>query len=118
MSSPHCTYARYLAEHRALPVQKSLTGAATNDWEYYQPPLYYLLLAPVYAISRRVNDGRTAPVVRSMRMISIMLWAIQAILLLRLLELLLPADIFIKSGALSLFCFLAVVYVPDRGGQQ
>jgi 4-amino-4-deoxy-L-arabinose transferase-like glycosyltransferase len=47
----HMAYARYLAEHRAFPVQghhAAEPGAfARADFEYYQPPLYYLLCMPL-----------------------------------------------------------------------
>lgn len=49
----HLNYVRYLAEHRAFPVQAHHSrepGAfARGDFEYYQPPLYYLVCAPIYA---------------------------------------------------------------------
>jgi hypothetical protein len=39
----HFDVIRYIVEHRALP-------AATANFESYQPPLYYLLAAPLYAV--------------------------------------------------------------------
>jgi hypothetical protein len=40
----HFDVIRYIVEHRALP-------AAAANFESYQPPLYYLLAAPLYAAS-------------------------------------------------------------------
>lgn len=40
----HLDIVKFIVEHRALP-------AATASFESYQPPLYYLLAAPVYAAS-------------------------------------------------------------------
>ncbi len=40
---PHYKYIQYLHYHQQLPVAYSATGENTNDWEYYQPPLYYLI---------------------------------------------------------------------------
>jgi len=49
----HFNYVRYLVQHRALPVQTrhvAEPGAFERaDFEYYQPPLYYLLCAPLVA---------------------------------------------------------------------
>ena len=39
---PHYKYIQYLLDFQKLPVSKSVTDSHTNDWEYYQPPLYYL----------------------------------------------------------------------------
>jgi len=47
----HFAYVRYLADHRAFPVQShhaAEPGAfARADFEYYQPPLYYMVCAPL-----------------------------------------------------------------------
>jgi 4-amino-4-deoxy-L-arabinose transferase-like glycosyltransferase len=51
----HFNYVRYLVEHRAFPVQTrhvAEPGAFERaDFEYYQPPLYYLLCAPLVAVA-------------------------------------------------------------------
>src|SRR5271165_1599115 len=44
----HLDVIKYIVEHRALP-------AATASFESYQPPLYYLLAAPIYAASGNVK---------------------------------------------------------------
>ncbi len=69
----HFKYIQYLAEHRSLPVQTSQTDAPSNDWEYYQPPLYYALLAPFYAFSRQLTENEDVAV-RVLRLVSILLW--------------------------------------------
>jgi hypothetical protein len=49
----HINYVRYLVERRALPIQthhyREPGAFARGDFEYYQPPLYYLVCAPLYA---------------------------------------------------------------------
>lgn len=49
----HVNYVRYLVEHRALPIQthhyREPGAFERGDFEYYQPPLYYLVCAPLYA---------------------------------------------------------------------
>ncbi len=40
----HLEYIRYMSEHRSIPLIR-------EGWQYYQPPLYYALTAPVYALS-------------------------------------------------------------------
>ena len=50
----HLNYVRYLVEQRALPIQKGNVrepGAfERGDFEYYQPPFYYLICAPLVAV--------------------------------------------------------------------
>jgi len=64
----HIHYVRYLAEHRSLPVQtRSVLDAdafETNEFEYYQPPLYYVLAAPAYAAAERAFPGWGAYAIR------------------------------------------------------
>ncbi len=40
---PHFKYIQYIATRGELPQAYSTTEQPTNDWEYYQPPLYYIL---------------------------------------------------------------------------
>ena len=51
----HFNYVRHLVEHRTFPVQTrhvAEPGAFERaDFEYYQPPLYYLLCAPLVAVA-------------------------------------------------------------------
>ena len=50
----HFNYVKYLFENRAFPVQnhtyKDSGALIRNDFEYYHPPLYYLLCTPGYAL--------------------------------------------------------------------
>jgi 4-amino-4-deoxy-L-arabinose transferase-like glycosyltransferase len=49
----HIHYVQYLVEHRAFPIQthhyREPGAFARGDFEYYQPPLYYLVCAPLVA---------------------------------------------------------------------
>ncbi len=51
----HFNYVRHLVEHRSLAVQtrhvREPGAFERGDFEYYQPPLYYLLCAPLLAIA-------------------------------------------------------------------
>jgi hypothetical protein len=42
-SSEHVDYVEYIARHRSLPL-------ATDGWQMFQPPLFYLLEAPWFAL--------------------------------------------------------------------
>src|SRR3990172_5434645 len=44
----HCAYARYLAVHRRLTLPAD-DPEASDIWEKFQPPLYYILTAPALA---------------------------------------------------------------------
>lgn len=69
----HFNYVRFLADHRSFPIQTSRTGADTNDWEYYQPPLYYLVQVPVYILATELFQDKYY-LIRSLRFTSILLW--------------------------------------------
>jgi hypothetical protein len=47
-SDGHTEYITYIAEHLSLPEAK-------KGWEYWQPPLYYLVSAPAYALGKRLD---------------------------------------------------------------
>jgi len=81
----HFQYVRYLAEQRALPVQTSRMNDPTHDWEYYQPPLYYLVLAPVHLLADGLFHDR-AITVRALRLVSILLWGVTLLFALRFLD--------------------------------
>lgn len=83
----HFNYVKYLAEQRAFPVQTHQTDSPTNDWEYYQPPLYYLAQTPVYLAARAVfGEAAQHATVVSLRLFSIALWAAAAWSALRFLR--------------------------------
>lgn len=44
----HYKYITYIGQHHALPVAYSKTDSPTNDWEYYQPPLYYSMMSVMF----------------------------------------------------------------------
>jgi 4-amino-4-deoxy-L-arabinose transferase-like glycosyltransferase len=102
---PHFKYVKYLAENRSLPVQTSQTGSPTNDWEYYQPPLYYLSLTPFYWLSQALFQ-EDAATVRLLRAFSIMLWGITVLFTIRFCESLNVYDVFIKIFVVSMISLL------------
>ena len=115
----HYSYVRYLAEERAFPVQASRTGAASNDWEYYQPPLYYLALVPLYWAADALW-GDPDVTVRLLRLVSIALWGATLWFSARTLDRLLrdpdaespdsgarlPVDEGVRAFALGIVCLL------------
>lgn len=101
----HYNYVRYLAEHRAFPVQTSRTDDPSNDWEYYQPPLYYLSLVPLYWAADTAW-GNPDLTVRLLRGSSILLWGATCWLSHRILDRLRPGDKAVRSFALGLVCLL------------
>lgn len=82
----HFNYVKYLYEHRSLPVQVSRTDDPSNDWEYYQPPLYYMLCLPLYAATRGVFQAPSPVAAQVLRGVSIGCWAITLWVALRLLR--------------------------------
>ena len=101
----HYNYVRHLAENRAFPVQNSRTDDPSNDWEYYQPPLYYLSLVPLYWAAAAAW-GNPELTVRLLRGSSILLWGATFLLSCRILARLRPGDEAVRSFALGLICLL------------
>src|SRR5688572_7628702 len=101
----HFKYVKYLAEHHSLPIQTSLTDSSTNDWEYYQPPIYYILLSPFYLLAERLfqNDFLT---VRVLRGFSIILWGITTLFSFKFLDSLNIHDRFLKIFVIAMVCLL------------
>src|SRR5678810_344137 len=71
----HFHYVRYLSEHRSFPVQTSKMGDPSHEWEYFQPPLYYVALVPVYRAANALFHSQTAIVI-ALRLVSIALWLV------------------------------------------
>jgi len=102
----HFNYVKYLYDNRSFPVQTTRTGAPTNDWEYYQPPLYYLVSAPIYATSMTSFNGDHHTSVRMIRLLSILLWGINVLLALKVLDNLRVKNTFVKTFVISMISFL------------
>lgn len=101
----HFNYIKYLYEKRSFPVQTTKTGSPTNDWEYYQPPVYYLASVPAYWISHNLFDNNYITV-RVIRLLSIVLWMVNVIFTLKILDNLHLKEIFIRIFVISMVCLL------------
>ncbi len=83
----HFNYVKFLAEQHALPVQVHQTDSPTNDWEYYQPPLYYLAQVPVYLVAQAIfGEAMQHATVVALRLFSVALWGVAAWSALRFLR--------------------------------
>ena len=101
----HFNYVKFLSEHRAFPLQTTKMGDPANEWEYFQPPFYYLLLVPVYRAAEFLFHSQLATIF-ALRLVSILLWLITlrlAALWLRQLEI---KDDLLRISTLSLVCLL------------
>ncbi len=67
----HFNYIRYLALKKKLPTELHRTNSRSKDWEYYQPPLYYLLLAPLYKVVHHWQPRNLSLQVYSLRLVSL-----------------------------------------------
>lgn len=101
----HFNYIRYLSEHRSFPVQTSKMNAPTNDWEYYQPPLYYLAMVPVYDVVTAVWHDRFVTV-RVIRCFSLFTWLINVWLAGQFLRLIKIKDEFLRVATVVVICLL------------
>jgi 4-amino-4-deoxy-L-arabinose transferase-like glycosyltransferase len=101
----HFNYIRYLSEHRSFPIQTSRMGDPANEWEYFQPPLYYLALVPVYRAVQSLFQNQAATVF-ALRFCSLLLWLVNVrfgVLWLRRLQI---KDEVLWVSALGLVCLL------------
>jgi len=101
----HFNYIKYLSENRAFPIQAGPMGASDNEWEYFQPPLYYLLLAPVYGAVEALLHHPTVTVF-ALRLGSFLLWLLNLRLGLVLLKRLEIKDEFLWLATFTLACLL------------
>ncbi len=101
----HFHYVEYLATHGELPVQVSRTGAPTCDWEYYQPPLYYIALTPLFHLSQKLSLDE-AVTVRILRLPSILFWAATVFFTLLFLARLGVTDGFVRTLTVGLVALL------------
>lgn len=101
----HLNYLKYLSENHAFPVQAAAMGESNNEWEYFQPPLYYLLLVPIYRVVDAVFHSPAATVF-ALRLCSFLLWLLNVRLGLTLLKRLEVKDEFVWLSTLTLACLL------------
>src|SRR5215472_18487759 len=81
---PHINYIKYISEHNAFPVLTTKLGDPANEWEYCQPPLYYLLLVPVFR-AVTILFHSVAAAVWVLRLFSVLLWFLHVFFASRLL---------------------------------
>jgi 4-amino-4-deoxy-L-arabinose transferase-like glycosyltransferase len=101
----HFKYVKYIAENGSFPVQTSRTDDPTNDWEYYQPPLYYLSAVPFYLLSQNLSS-QEAIAVRVIRFFSVLLWGITVLFTFKFIERMSADDYFIK---LFVMCMVSLL---------
>lgn len=103
----HYNYAKYLAENKELPIQTSKTNEETNDWEYYQPPLYYSLIAPIYVVIQPNNKKLdTYGTVLAMRLFSVVLWIMTIYFSYKTLQLFNFNNTFLETFVISMLSLL------------
>ncbi len=101
----HYKYVQHLVEQRAFPIQTSKLGEYTNDFEYNQPPLYYLILTPFFWLGQTAFGSVTATVLL-MRLVSVLFWGVNvwlATVWLRRLEI---NNLFVRFFVLGMVCLL------------
>jgi 4-amino-4-deoxy-L-arabinose transferase-like glycosyltransferase len=101
----HLNYVKYLSEHKAFPVATTRAGDPANEWEYFQPPLYYLLLAPVYQVVGWLLPEPAARV-PLLRLCSVLLWLANVGLAMAVLRRLDLKDAAVRSLTLGMVCLL------------
>src|SRR5262245_57381977 len=102
----HYNYIKYLYENHRFPVQISKTFSPANDYEYYQPPFYYVISLPLYGVGRAIFRDNDTAIVYIIRSTSIVFWMINVILLTKVLGRLHIGSDFVKIFAVSIVCLL------------
>ncbi len=97
----HFNYIKYIESENSLPIQTSMVGDNSNDWEYHQPPLYYYLLSPIL----KINTSTTTTVIL-VRLSSIIFWLINLFFAIKIIKALEVKNKVIKSFSISLICLL------------
>jgi 4-amino-4-deoxy-L-arabinose transferase-like glycosyltransferase len=102
---PHYKYIEYVAINHAFPVEKGTWGGASYEWEFNQPPLYYLLMAPAYLVLDGAFHSVTANAL-ALRLCSVLLWGGNVLLAMVLLRRLKLTDPLLLSFVLGFVCLL------------
>ena len=89
----HLDVIKYIVEHRSLP-------AALASFESYQPPLYYLLAAPIYAVSGSV---------KWVQLLSLVFSALTLLVIYRLLY----TDKLLADARSRRYAFLVACFLPQ-----
>ncbi|HRP02850.1 MAG TPA: DUF2142 domain-containing protein [Candidatus Kapabacteria bacterium] len=101
----HFNFVKYLSEHYALPIHTVKMGDISNEWEYYQPPLYYIILAPFYKISTLMGaDLNTS--VKILRITSVFFWFISTYFSIKFIETIKFNNFAIKILTITIFSLL------------
>ncbi|MEJ2688820.1 MAG: glycosyltransferase family 39 protein [Deltaproteobacteria bacterium] len=79
----HLDYIKYIASNHALPL-------ATDGWQMFQPPLFYLICAPFYSIFSKAYDPQT--VVKMLRIFPLLFGLLQIEIVYRIARLVFPAQ--------------------------
>lgn len=102
----HVNYIKHLAENKSFPIQTSKLGDASNDWEYNQPPLYYLVSLPIFSVANAAFHNQTSTVI-TLRLFSVALWWLNAWLVIQLLR-----GLKIQNAFVTVFTVATVSLLP------
>jgi 4-amino-4-deoxy-L-arabinose transferase-like glycosyltransferase len=95
----HVNYIKYISENKTLPVQPDVFDLNRGDYEYYQPPLYYLTMSLFYNLGNELNFTEDANIFQ-IRFLSVVLWLVTVIV---------SWFVVVKSGLNSSFAEIFVV---------
>ncbi len=101
----HFKYIDHIAQNRSLPILTSQVILDKYNCEYIQPPLYYIIMSPLYALSKSLGHNDT-DTVHILRFYSIFLWCITIWMTLRIIERLNISDEFIKTFIIAMMSLL------------
>lgn len=69
----HLGYIQYISENKSLPIQPDVFDLDRKDYEYYQPPAYYLAMSMFYTFGNLIKFDELSNIFM-IRSISVILW--------------------------------------------
>ncbi|PIP56150.1 hypothetical protein COX05_04570 [candidate division WWE3 bacterium CG22_combo_CG10-13_8_21_14_all_39_12] len=105
----HVAYIDYVQENRSLPIQQNIMGLDNNTYEFYQPPMYYVLSSSISFVGEKVFDADDSLRLIILRHFSLVMWLIGILFVLRALENLGVSKL--SSGIVMCFYTLLPTYI-------
>lgn len=101
----HFNHIKFIAIHGEFAIQTTKFGDPANEWEHYQPPLYYLTLVPFYRCAEILGLKQDS-IVLLLRSFSLLLWLANLWCGVTLLNRLQITDKIIRTFFFGMLCLL------------
>jgi len=103
----HYNYVNYLFHNHSFPIRKGLINASERDWQYASPPVYYLLLLPIYSTVYSFKGNDISLIVVFLRLVSVILWLINVFFTIKIMD-----NLKIKDNLIRTFTIVMIALLP------